>query len=158
MLDAHQAVPTRALRPSQSGALTQDPNDRGRGDRSPTVWMQYADPSPETLLQTRHVHHWVMLRIIGAQHKRPNHRMTSYNRALEMTGCESIETTLRARQRLWAGALVRMSDGRLPKRIMLGNLEDTVRRGRGEKEKEWTDCVQSDIRALGIAGDWEATA
>ena len=36
-----------------------------------------------------------------------------------------------------------MSGGRLPKRIMFGNL-DAVRRGRGGKEKEWTDCVQSD--------------
>ena len=26
------------------------------------------------------------------------------------------------------------------------------------KEKEWTDCVQSDIRAFGVAGDWKATA
>ena len=26
------------------------------------------------------------------------------------------------------------------------------------KEKEWTDCVQSDIRAFGITGDWKATA
>ena len=33
-----------------------------------------------------------------------------------------------------------------------------VRRGRGVKEKEWTDCVQSDIRAFGITGDWKATA
>ena len=51
-----------------------------------------------------------------------------------------------------------MSDGRLPKRIVFGNLEGAVRRGRGAKEKEWTDCVQSDIRAFGIAGDWKATA
>ena len=28
---------------------------------------------------------------------------------------------------------------------------------RGGKEKEWTDCVQSDIRAFGIAGDWKVT-
>ena len=53
------------------------------------------------------------------------------------------------------GALIRMSGGRLPKRIVFGNL---VRRGRGGKEKEWTDCVQSDIRAFVIAGDWKATA
>ena len=33
-----------------------------------------------------------------------------------------------------------------------------VRRGRGGKEKEWTDCVQSDIRAFGITGDWETMA
>ena len=38
------------------------------------------------------------------------------------------------------------------------NLEGAVRRGRGGKKKEWTDCVQSDIRAFGIAGDWKATA
>ena len=29
-------------------------------------------------------------------------------------------------------------------------------RGRGGKEKEWTDCVQSDIRAFGITGEWKA--
>ena len=41
----------------------------------------------------------------------------------------------------------------MPKRIVLGNLEGAV-----GKEKEWTDCVQSDIRVFCIAGDWEATA
>ena len=46
-----------------------------------------------------------------------------------------------------------MSSGRLPKRIMFGSLEGTVRRGWGGKEKEMTDCVQSDIRAFGITGD-----
>ena len=50
-----------------------------------------------------------------------------------------------------------MSGGRLPKRIVFGNLGGAVRRGRGGKEKEWTDCIQSDIRAFGIAGDWKAT-
>ena len=51
-----------------------------------------------------------------------------------------------------------MSSGRLPKRIVFENLEGAVRRGRGGKEKEWTDCVLSDIRAFGIAGYWKATA
>ena len=41
---------------------------------------------------------------------------------------------------------------------MFKNLEGTVRRGRGGKEKEWTDCVRSDIRAFGITGDWKGTA
>ena len=49
-----------------------------------------------------------------------------------------------------------MSGGRLPKRIVFGNLEGAVRRGRGGKDKEWTDCVQSDIGAFGITGgDWK---
>ena len=112
----------------------------------------------EHYAKLRTVHHRVLLRIIGAQRKRPDHRMTSYNRALEITGCESIETTLRTGRLLWAETLLRMSGGRLPKRIVFGNLEGEVRRGRGGKEKEWTDCIQSDIRAFGIAGDWKATA
>ena len=33
-----------------------------------------------------------------------------------------------------------------------------MRRGRGGKEKEWTECVQSDIRAFGITGDWKTMA
>ena len=33
-----------------------------------------------------------------------------------------------------------------------------VRRGPGGEKKEWTDCVQSDIRAFVMAGDWKATA
>ena len=41
---------------------------------------------------------------------------------------------------------------------MFGNLEGAVRRGRVGKEKEWTNCVQSDIRAFGVAGNWKATA
>ena len=74
------------------------------------------------------------------------------------TQCGSIETTLRTRRILWAGTLIRMSGGRLPKRIMFGNLEGAERRERGGKDQEWTDCVQSDIRAFGITGDWKATA
>ena len=45
-----------------------------------------------------------------------------------------------------------MSGGRLPKRIMFGNLEGAVRRGQDGKENKWTDCVQSGIRAFGITG------
>ena len=51
-----------------------------------------------------------------------------------------------------------MSGGRLPKRIMFGNLEGTVRRGRGGQKKECTGCVQSDIQAFGITGDWKTMA
>ena len=38
---------------------------------------------------------------------------------------------------------------------MFGNLEGAVRRGRGGKEKKWTDCVPSDIRAFSITEDWK---
>ena len=108
----------------------------------------------EHYAKLRTVHHRVLLRIIGVKRKRPDHRMTSYDRALEITRCESIETTLRTRRLLWAGTLIRMRGGQLPKRIMFGNLEGAVRRGRDGKEKEWIDCVQSDIRALLKAEVW----
>ena len=111
----------------------------------------------EHYAKLRTVHHRVLLCIIEAQRKRPDHRMTSYNRALQITRCESIET-LRTSRLLWMGTLIRMSRGRLPKRIVFGNLEGAVRRGRGGKEKEWGDCVQSEIRAFGITGDWKVTA
>ena len=45
-----------------------------------------------------------------------------------------------------------MSSGWLPKRIILGNIDGAVRSGRGGKENEWTDCVQSDIGAFGSGG------
>ena len=48
--------------------------------------------------------------------------------------------------------------GRLLKRVVFGNFEGAVRRGRGRKEKAWTDCLQSDIQAFGLVGDRKATA
>ena len=101
----------------------------------------------EHYAKLRTVHHRVLLRIIGAQRK-TDQWMTSYNRALEITRSESIETALRTRRLLWAGAIIRMSGGRLPTRVVVGSLEGASRRGRGGKEKEWTDCIQSYIRAF----------
>ena len=59
---------------------------------------------------------------------------------------------------MWVGTLNRMSDGQLPERIVFGNPEGVVRRGQGRKEKERVDCVQSDVRAFGIAAGQRATA
>ena len=52
MLDAHQAVLTGALRPTETRALFQDPGGKCRSNRSPSVWMQYVGPPPGTLRQT----------------------------------------------------------------------------------------------------------
>ncbi|CAN0326090.1 unnamed protein product, partial [Ascophyllum nodosum] len=78
--------------------------------------------------------------------------------ALHRTQCESIETTVRTRRLLWAGALLRMGDHRLPKRIMSGELENAGKRGPGRKEKEWTDCVADDLRLFDVTGDWRTAA
>ena len=78
--------------------------------------------------------------------------------ALHRTQCESIETTVRTRRLLWAGALLRLGDHRLPKRVMSGELENAGKRGPGGKEKEWTDCVADDLRLFGVTGDWKTAA
>ena len=44
----------------------------------------------EHYTKLRTVHHRVLLRIIGAQRKRPDHRMTLYNRALEIPGVRAL--------------------------------------------------------------------
>ena len=51
-------------------------------------------------------HHRTLLRILGAWCKSPNKRILSYKDALQRTECESIETTVRTRRLLWAGALL----------------------------------------------------
>ena len=74
----------------------------------------------------RTTHHRMLLRILGAWCKSPNKRILSYKDALQRTECESIETTVPTRKLLWSGALLRMSDHRLPKRVMSGELENAV--------------------------------
>ena len=76
------------------------------------------------------VHHRVLLRVTGARLCRLDHRVLSYNRALELTGCESIEATSRTTRLSWAGALIRMDDRRLPKRVMFGKIKDGMARER----------------------------
>ena len=103
-------------------------------------------------------HHRMLLRILGAWCKSPNKRILLYKDALQRTECESIETTVRTRRLLWAGALLRMGDNRLPKRVMSGEPENAEKRGPRGKEKEWTDCVADDLQLFGITGDWNTAA
>ena len=106
----------------------------------------------------RTVHHRVLLRILGAWCRAQDHRVLSYAEALQRTGCESIETTVRTRRLQWAGALIRMDGDRLPNRVMFGGMEGPGQRGAGGKEKEWMDCVAKDVWAFGIGGDWKAAS
>ena len=48
-----------------------------------------------------------------------------------------------------------MNVGRSPKRIVFG--KGAVRGGRGEKEKECTDCAQSNVRAFDTTWDSKTT-
>ena len=92
-------------------------------------------PLKDHYTKLRTTHHRMLLRILGAWCKSPNKRILSYKDALQQTEYESIETTGRTRRLLWARALLRMGDHRLPKRVMSGELENAGKRGPGAKEK-----------------------
>ena len=83
----------------------------------------------------RTTQHRMLLRILGAWSKSPNKSILSYKDALQRTECESIETTVRTKRLLWARALLRMGDHRLPKRVMSRELENAGKRGPGEGER-----------------------
>ena len=129
-----------------------------RGSRISLVRMRDMDPPEMPLRQAPYITPQMLLRILGTWCKSPNKRILSYKDALHRTQCESIETTVRTRRLLWAGALLRIGDHRLPKRVMSGDLENAGKRGPGGKEKEWTDCVADDLRLFGVTGDWRTAA
>ena len=54
---------------------------------------------------------------------------------------------------MWSGALLRMGDHRLPKRVVLGELENAGKRGPGGKEKQWTDYATEDQQVFDIIGN-----
>ena len=68
-------------------------------------------------------HHRMLLRCIRFQKKRTDHRL-SYHFALEKTGSESIETTVRRRRLVLADPILRLGDHRLPKRLVVDALRE----------------------------------
>ena len=69
----------------------------------------------------RTTHHQLLLRVIGHRRQQGTYRQLSYAQALKRVGCQSVEATIRQRL-LFAGAVARQPDGRLPKRLMFGEL------------------------------------
>ena len=85
------------------------------------------------------------------QEDRTDHTLW-YLSALEKTGCESIETTVRRLRLLLAGRIHRMGNHRYPKRLLHGTLRKVglVEKKRGWKVKCWCECLREDRKALGI--------
>ena len=110
-----------------------------------------------TLLQEgydflRTQHRRLLLRCIGFRKKnRTNHTLSCLS-ALEKTGCESIETTVRRLRLLLADRIHRMGNHRLPKRLLHGTLRKVglAEEKRGRKVKCWWECLKEDRKAFGI--------
>ena len=68
--------------------------------------------------QLRTTHPKLLLRVIGYHRVHGTYRKMSYAKALKKTGSQSVEATIRQRRLLFAGALVRQDDKRLPKWLL----------------------------------------
>ena len=158
-MDGLQALQAGTVRPLEGKpAASEGPDGEVRGSRSSFVRLRNMDPLKCHYAKLRTTHHRMLVQILGAWCKSQNKRILSYKNALQRTKCESIEITLRTRRLLWAGALLRMGDHRLPKRVMSRELENAGKRGPEGKEKEWTDYVADDLRLFGVTGDWRTAA
>ena len=110
--------------------------------------------SSDIFLSADHVLDWQPRTLLGMVEA-----LMFLQRALEITRCKSIETTLRTRRLLWAEALIRMSGGRLPKSE---SCSETLRVQCGEdgvgRIRSGPIAYRETSRSFGIAGDWNATA
>eukprot|EP00752_Nemacystus_decipiens_P018516 g16601.t1 len=97
----------------------------------------------------RTTHHQLLLRVIGHRRERGTHRQLSYAQALKRAGCQSVEATIRQRRLLFAGAVARQPDKRLPKRLMFGELTGGKKPGKGSPEQNWLTCLKDDLRVFG---------
>ena len=96
----------------------------------------------------RTAHHHLLLRIIGFERRQRTDHLMSYAKALKKTQCESVETTIRKRRLLFAGAVARKHGGRLPKRVLSGTLSGGQNPGRGRPAKNWMQCLSDDLAAF----------
>ena len=74
----------------------------------------------------------------------------------KLTGQQTIQSMMMTNRLRWLGHVMRMSDERMPKRMMFGKLQ-TARPAGGTKQR-WKDCVQQDLRLMGLENEWSAVA
>ncbi|CAM9594697.1 unnamed protein product [Pylaiella littoralis] len=99
------------------------------------VCMTWA-PRADHYALLRTTHHRLLLRVIGYRSVQSTYQQLSYAKALEKTVSQCVEAIIRQRRLLFAGALARQDDGRLPKRLMFGKLGGGGSRKRAGKRTE----------------------
>ena len=72
----------------------------------------------------------------------------SYAKALKKAQCESVETTIRKRRLLFAGAVQRTHNERLTRRVMFGTMAGGENPGPGRPETNWAQCLVDDLRVF----------
>ena len=91
-------------------------------------------PSTENWASLRRIHALHLTMILGCFKARGSkERRVSYAQLTARAGCDTVEATVRARQLLWLGKVIRMEDSRLPKKLLCGDI--TILSDRGSRKK-----------------------
>jgi transcription elongation factor Elf1 len=75
---------------------------------------------------------------------------------LQQAGLPPMEIILRKARLRWLGHVHRMPDHRLPVQALYGELGGT--RTKGGQHRRWKDCVQEDLKAVGLGDNWQQVA
>ena len=69
-----------------------------------------------------------------------------------------MHTVLKLAQLRWTGHLIGMPDGRLPKKVLYGELQEG-KRSQGGQNKRYKDILKASLKDFDIpTGSWEQTA
>ena len=102
----------------------------------------------EQFAELRTAHHGFLLRIIGFQRRQRTNHLMSYAKALKRAQRESVETTIRKRRLLFAGAVQRTHKKRLTRRVIFGTMAGGDNPGPRRPEKNWAQCLVDDLRVF----------
>ena len=76
---------------------------------------------------------------------------------LQKTGCKSIATIVAQARLRWEGHVARMSENRLPKCVLYGELAEG-RRKQGGQLKRYKDVLHETLKSINIQNQWEELA
>ena len=94
------------------------------------------------------IHYKLLTQTLGLWRKKKTDLPRSYSSILKGYGLWSMETEVRLRRLKWAGSVMRMSDDRLPKIMMFGELVEGKRNGGGQLS-QWRADLLGDMISFG---------
>ena len=102
----------------------------------------------EHFAELRTAHHRFLPRIIGFQRRQRTDHLKSYAKALKKAKCESVQTTIRKRRLLFAGAVQRTQNEHLTRRVMFGTMAGGENPRPGRPETNLAQCLVNNLRVF----------
>lgn len=90
----------------------------------------------------------MLTKIYGPVKEQNNWRIRSNLELEQVYKKPNIVTSIKIRGLEWVGQLIKMEDERMEKMIFTGTLEG--KRDRGRPRLRWLDCIEEDLRKVGI--------